>query len=67
MARPFRPEALVLGLALIALGVVWTLGNLGRSTCSATLRTWWPLTLVVWGVLELIAFAPARRDAAEGR
>ena len=57
MARRFRPEALVLGLTLIAVGVVWMLANAGRVDLLATLRAWWPLTLVVWGVLELVAFA----------
>jgi hypothetical protein len=57
VARRFRPEALVLGLALIALGVAWMLGNAGRIDLLGTLRQWWPLTLVVWGVLELVAYA----------
>jgi cell wall-active antibiotic response 4TMS protein YvqF len=62
MARPFRPEALVLGLTLVGVGVAWILGNAGRIDLLATLRTWWPLTLVVWGVLELVSFA-LDRDA----
>jgi hypothetical protein len=60
MARPFRPEVLVLGLTLIAVGVVWLLGNAGRIDLLATLRAWWPLTLVVWGALELVAFVLGR-------
>jgi hypothetical protein len=36
------------------------LGNAGRIDLLATLRAWWPLTLVVWGVLELVAFALGR-------
>jgi hypothetical protein len=60
MPRPFRPEALVLGLSLVAIGVAWILGNAGRIDLLGTLRTWWPLTLVVWGVLELVAFAIQR-------
>jgi hypothetical protein len=56
MGRPFRPEPLVLGLALIGLGVAWMLANAGRLDLLATLRAWWPATLVVWGVLELVAF-----------
>ena len=27
----------------------------------ATLHAWWPMTLVVWGALELIAYAVDRR------
>ena len=53
MASGPKPEALALGLSLTALGVLWTLANLGRLDLLATLRTWWPLTLVVWGFLEL--------------
>jgi cell wall-active antibiotic response 4TMS protein YvqF len=60
MARTFRPEVLVLGLTLIAVGVVWLLGNAGRIDLLATLRAWWPLTLVVWGALELVAFVLGR-------
>lgn len=53
MDGELKPEALVLGLGLIGLGALWTLANLGRIDLLATLRTWWPLLLVVWGVLEL--------------
>ena len=60
MARPFRPELLVFARSLIAVGVAWLLGNAGRIDLLATLRAWWPLTLVVWGVLELVAFALGR-------
>jgi hypothetical protein len=60
MARPFRPEPLVLGLSLIGVGVVWLLANAGQLDLLGTLRAWWPLSLVVWGVLELIAFVVAR-------
>jgi cell wall-active antibiotic response 4TMS protein YvqF len=61
VARPFRPEVLVLGLSLIALGVVWMLGNAGAVDTLATLHAWWPMTLVVWGALELVAYAVDRR------
>jgi hypothetical protein len=57
MAHRFKPEALVLGLTLIGVGTVWMLANAGRVDLLATLRAWWPLTLVVWGVLELVAVA----------
>jgi len=61
MPRTFRPDGIALGLALVALGVAWTLANLGRVDLLRTLRTWWPLTLVLWGVLELVATARYRR------
>jgi hypothetical protein len=54
MSRPlFSPEGLTLGSCLVALGVLWTLSNMGRLELLPLLRTWWPLSLVLWGVLEL--------------
>ncbi len=54
MSRPaFSPEGLTLGSCLVALGVIWTLSNLGRLELLPTLRTYWPLSLVLWGALEL--------------
>ena len=67
MARPFRPEVLVFGLALIALGLVWMLGNAGRVDTLATLHTWWPAALVLWGALELVAYAVDRRAGRSSR
>jgi cell wall-active antibiotic response 4TMS protein YvqF len=67
MARPFKPEVLVLGLSLIAVGVAWILGNAGRIDLLATLRAWWPLTLVLWGVLELVAYVLARDAGRSSR
>ncbi len=61
MALSFRPEALVGGLSLIALGVVWTAANFGALDLLTTLRTWWPATLVVWGALELLGAYGERR------
>jgi hypothetical protein len=42
-----------LGVSLVALGVLWTLANLGRVEMLPVVRTWWPLSLALWGVLEL--------------
>ena len=54
MSRPvFSPEGLTLGVCLTGVGILWTLANAGRLELLPTLRTWWPLSLVVWGVLEL--------------
>ena len=61
MAAAFRPERLILGLSLTALGVLGTLANFGRVDLLATLRTWWPLALVLWGVLELYVSIVSRR------
>ena len=63
MTGPYRIEALVLGLGLITLGVLWTMANLGHLHLLSTLRTWWPLWLVVWGVLELVASWSRRGQA----
>ncbi len=62
MTRAFSPESLVVGLALVAIGIVWTLGNLGRLDALSVLRTWWPTTLVVWGLLELADLLTRRRE-----
>jgi hypothetical protein len=55
MSRPaFSPEGVTFGACLVALGVLGTLANLGRLELLPLLRTWWPLSLVLWGVLELV-------------
>ena len=54
MSRPsFSPEGVTLGVCLVGLGVLWTLANLGRVEALPVLRTWWPASLVLWGLLEL--------------
>ena len=55
MIGSIKVEGIVLGLCLVALGAVWTLANLGRLDLLDTLRRWWPASLVLWGLLELIA------------
>lgn len=62
MSRRFRPEGIVFGLILIALGVLWTLSNLDRIDLLDALRRWWPLSLVAWGALELLAVALRRAE-----
>jgi len=56
MSRPvLNPEGLTLGTGLVAMGVLWTLSNLGQPIdLLAVVRTWWPLALVFWGALELV-------------
>jgi len=49
----FSPEGVTFGVSLVVLGVLGTLANLGRLELLPLLRTWWPLSLVLWGVLEL--------------
>ncbi len=66
MAQPFKPESLVLGVALIGLGVLWTLANVGTLDLLGTLRRWWPAILVLWGGLELYrSYADARTGRSE--
>jgi hypothetical protein len=50
----FSPEGVTFGVSLVALGVLGTLANLGRLELLPLLRTYWPLSLVLWGVLELV-------------
>jgi len=63
-AVPIKVEGVVVGLVLVAVGVVWTLGNLGRLDALATLSRWWPIVLLAWGTLELWAWRLTRRDHA---
>jgi hypothetical protein len=58
----FRPETLALGLSLVALGLLWTLANLGMLDLLYTLRTYWPASLIVWGALELLATFARRSE-----
>ena len=67
MARPFKSEGLVLGLLLVALGSAWMASNLGMIELLPTLRTWWPSSLVVWGLVELVAFGLSRTDGDRNR
>jgi hypothetical protein len=65
MSVLFNLEALVVGIALIALGVVWMLANLGYLDLLGTLHRWWPAILMLWGALEL-ARSLARRSLRRG-
>jgi Domain of unknown function (DUF5668) len=56
----FSPETLALGVTLVALGVVALLANLGRLEFLETVRTYWPLALVIWGGLEVVASLGSR-------
>jgi cell wall-active antibiotic response 4TMS protein YvqF len=59
-AARFSPERLTLGLMLVAVGVLVLLANFGRLDLLDTLRAFWPLSLVLWGSLELVAFLRTR-------
>lgn len=58
-----RVESFVVGVCLLLLGVVWTLANLGALELIETLRTWWPLSLVIWGAAELFSTWRARSSS----
>jgi len=57
----FSPDVFALGFCLLAAGVVWTLASLGRLDAIDFLHTWWPVSLVVWGLAELMAAVLGRR------
>jgi hypothetical protein len=59
----FSPEGVAFGVSLVVLGVLGTLANLGKLELLPLLRTWWPLTLVLWGVLELADLWIRRSDS----
>jgi hypothetical protein len=61
--KRYSPEALTVGLLLTAIGVLWTLSNFGVLEMLPLLRTWWPLSLVTWGALELLAARTAGGDS----
>ena len=65
MAAPFSIERIVIGFLLLGLGVLWLLANAGRVDLLSALRMWWPLLLVLWGALELVA-ALSRRGVHRG-
>jgi hypothetical protein len=54
VAQPFKVESFVLGFCLLALGALWTLANFGTLDLLRTLRTYWPVSLIVWGVAEIL-------------
>ena len=66
MAASFSIERIVIGFALLGLGVLWLLGNAGRLDLLSALRTWWPLLLVLWGGLELVAAFSRRGVRSHG-
>ena len=59
----FSPEGVTFGVSLVALGVLGTLANLGRLELLPLLRTYWPLSLVLWGVLELVDLSVRRSSS----
>jgi hypothetical protein len=62
VAASLRPEGLTLGLLLVAVGTLALLSNFGRVDFLETVRAWWPLSLLVWGVLEILQSLTRRTE-----
>ena len=60
MTLHYSPERIVVGASLIGVGALDILSRMGRVEFLTALHTWWPMTLVVWGVAELIKTLSAR-------
>lgn len=50
-----KPERVILGLVIVALGLIWLLVNLGILTAPVVRDIWrfWPVLLIIWGLLLL--------------
>lgn len=53
----------IMGLAMVALGVLWTLDNLGMLDAEPIVR-WWPLLVIGFGVTKLLGLGTPRNPAA---
>jgi hypothetical protein len=53
MGPRFSPERVVMGVSLVALGVVGMMARSGSLDFLTVVHTWWPSSLVLWGVAEL--------------
>jgi hypothetical protein len=67
MLSSLKVERIVLGVGLVGLGVLITLGNLERIDLLSALRWSWPTLLVLWGTLEVIVSLARRGSSGEGR
>ena len=54
---------MVWGLVVLALGVLWTLDNLGQIDASQVLR-WWPVVPLAWGIVLLTGLNGRRKPRA---
>jgi hypothetical protein len=59
--QPFSGRR-VLGVVMLALGLLWTADNLGLTDAGAVLR-WWPLLLVAFGVTRITGWGGERQFA----
>lgn len=53
MSRPIDVERAVVGASLLSVGLLWLGASLLAFDALAVARTWWPLLLILWGVLDL--------------
>ncbi|MEW5865533.1 MAG: cell wall-active antibiotics response protein LiaF [Bacillota bacterium] len=55
--KPLRIQPVLLGLGVIALGIVWLLRNLGivEVDIGDLFATYWPVLLIVWGIDALVS------------
>lgn len=64
--KSFRIQPILLGLVVIALGIVWLLRNLGvvEVDIGDLFATYWPVLLLVWGIDALVSAmsSPARQE-----
>ena len=44
---------MVVGLCLAWVGALWILANFGKVDFLSAMRTWWPASFIVWGLLEV--------------
>lgn len=61
--RPVLSARLLVGLVVLALGVLWTLENLGFMDASRIVR-WWPLLALAWGLMRLTGLGTRRQIIA---
>ena len=58
-----KPGAIWIGVALVAIGVCGLLDATGVVASSQTIGAWWPLVIVGWAVVDMVA---ARRITLAG-
>ncbi len=62
--RTWNTEQLVLGISVMAVGLVAALGNLHLLDTLKALHRLWPLSLLLWGVLDLVRVQRLRAQRA---
>src|SRR5260370_26215729 len=68
--RPRQPRSFAGPIVLIVIGIFFLLGNLGMIAWHELGRSfahYWPLLLIVWGVIKLIEYQHANRAGIHPR